>query len=57
MKVFFNQLKEFLNETSKDPRIPLRDKKLVVGILVVLVIRIRYSFFDGNRAGLFFWGD
>jgi uncharacterized membrane protein YkvA (DUF1232 family) len=42
MKVFFNQLKEFLNETSKDPRIPLRDKKLVVGILVVLVIRILF---------------
>ena len=42
MKVFFNQLKEFLNETSKDSRIPLRDKKLVVGILVVLVIRILF---------------
>ncbi|MDD4974354.1 MAG: hypothetical protein PHY93_08370 [Bacteriovorax sp.] len=42
MKVFLNQIKEFLNETSKDPRIPLRDKKLVAGILVVLAIRILF---------------
>ena len=42
MKFFFNQLKEFLNETAKDPRIPQRDKKLVVGILAVIVIRILF---------------
>ena len=40
MKVLFKQIKEFLTETSKDPRIPLRDKKTILAILIVLTIRI-----------------
>lgn len=42
MKLFFNKMKEFLKEVSKDPRIPLRDKKVVLGILVILVLRILF---------------
>ena len=38
----FYQFKQFLIETAKDPRIPSRDKKLVLGILVILVIRILF---------------
>lgn len=42
MKKFFNQTKQFLSETSKDPRIPLRDKNIVLGILIILVVRILF---------------
>lgn len=42
MNKLFNQIKIFLSDTAKDPRIPLRDKKVVVGILVILIIRILF---------------
>lgn len=42
MKIFFTQFKEFLKETSKDPRIPSKDKRVVVGILVILIVRLLF---------------
>jgi uncharacterized membrane protein len=42
IKLFFTQLKAFLVESSNDPRIPMRDKKMVMGILIVLGIRILF---------------
>ena len=40
MKIFLNQIKAFLNETFKDPRIPFKDKKIILGILIIMAIRI-----------------
>lgn len=40
MKIFFNNLKYFINTTYNDTRIPERDKKTVVVLLVILFVRI-----------------
>lgn len=40
MKNAFRQLQLFISETWMDQRIPKRDKKLIIGILVLLLIRI-----------------
>ncbi|MDO9181095.1 MAG: hypothetical protein Q7U04_01740 [Bacteriovorax sp.] len=42
MKNFFKQIKEFLNEIFKDPRIPLRDKKIILGICLMTIVRILF---------------
>ena len=42
MKTFIYQIKSFFNETSADPRIPLRDKKMILAILIVLAVRILF---------------
>ncbi len=42
MKTFFNDLKYFISSTYSDARIPDRDKKLVIILLVVLSLRILF---------------
>ena len=42
MKKFIYQMKSFLYETSEDPRIPLRDKKVIMGIFIILLVRILF---------------
>ncbi len=37
MKIFFIKLKTFLTETANDERIPSRDKKVLVGMLALLI--------------------
>ena len=41
MKLLY-QFKAFINETAKDSRIPERDKKIVVVILILLILRILF---------------
>jgi uncharacterized membrane protein YkvA (DUF1232 family) len=42
MKRTFAQFQKFIAETYRDPRIPLRDKKIILGILAILIFRILF---------------
>jgi hypothetical protein len=42
MKHIFSNFQTFIFDTYQDQRIPLRDKKIVIGILVILGIRIAF---------------
>jgi uncharacterized membrane protein YkvA (DUF1232 family) len=42
MTNFFNLFKAFLKEISNDPRIPLKDKKIILGILGIMLVRILF---------------
>ena len=42
MKNIFNQLKAFIGDSYLDPRIPMRDKKMIIGIIALLIIRILF---------------
>ena len=39
MKKIFNQLIDFFKETSRDPRIPLKDKKIVLALFIIIMLR------------------
>jgi hypothetical protein len=40
MKKYLKELQFFISSTYQDQRIPERDKKIIVGILVILFIRV-----------------
>lgn len=42
MKKLYEQFQFFIRDTFRDPRIPVRDKKLIIGLLIVLILRILF---------------
>ncbi|MFA6237900.1 MAG: hypothetical protein WC635_11270 [Bacteriovorax sp.] len=38
----FKKLKTFVNDTYQDQRIPEKDKKIIIGILIILALRLLF---------------